>query len=46
MELVARGLELYVHESEERLLQAPRGDREDGLEDASVLKKAKKGKRL
>ena len=46
VELVVRGLELYVHESEERLLQAARGDREDGLEAASVLKKAKKGKRL
>ena len=46
VELAVRGLEVYVHGSEERLLQAARGDREDGLEAASVLKKAKKEKRL
>ena len=46
VELAVRGLEVYVHGSEERLLQAARGDREDGLEPASVLKKAKKEKRL
>ena len=40
------GLEVYVHENEERLLQAARGDWEDGLEAASVLKKEKKEKRL
>ena len=46
VELAVRGLEVYGHGSEERLLQAARGDREDGLEVASVLKKAKKEKRL
>ena len=46
VELAVRGLEVYVHVSEERLLQAVRGDREDGLEAASILKKAKKEKRL
>ena len=44
--LSVRGLELYVYGSEERLMQAARGDRVDGLEAASVLKKAKKEKRL
>ena len=42
VELAARGLEVYVHGSQERLLHAARGDRVDGLEAASVLKKAKK----
>ena len=46
VELVIRGLEVYVRGSEERLLQAGRGDRVDGLEATSVLKKAKKEKRL
>ena len=46
IELAARGLELYVYGSEERLIQAARGDKLDGLEAASVLKKAKKQKRL
>ena len=46
MELAVRGLEVYVHGFEERLLQAARGDREDGLEAASVLEKAKKEKKL
>ena len=32
-ELAVRGLEVYVHGSEERLLQAARGDRVDGLEE-------------
>ena len=44
--LAVRGLEVYVYGREERLIQAARGDRVDGLEAASVLKKAKKGKRL
>ena len=44
VELVVRGLEVYVHESEERLLQAAKEDRVDGLEVPSVLKKAKKEK--
>ena len=46
VELEVRGLEVYVHRSEERLLQGARGDRVDGLEAASVLKRAKKEKRL
>ena len=46
VELAARGLEVYVHGSEERLMQAARGDRVDGLEAASVLKNAKREKRL
>ena len=46
VELAVRGLEVYVHGSEERLVQAATGDRVDGLEAASVLKKAKKEKRL
>ena len=45
-ELAVRGLKLYVYGSEERLLQAARGDRKDDLEAASVLKKAEKEKRL
>ena len=38
--------EVYVHGSEERLIQSARVDRVDGLEAASVLKKAKKEKIL
>ena len=45
-ELAVRGLKVYVHGSEESLLQDARGDREDGLEEASVLKKAQEEKRL
>ena len=45
VELVVRGLEVYVPGSEERLLQVPRGDLEDGLEAASVLRKAIKRRR-
>ena len=41
-----RGMEVYVHESEERLIQAARGDKIDVLEAASVLKRSKKEKRL
>ena len=37
---------MYIHEREERLIQAPKGDRIDGLEAASVLKRSKKKKRL
>ena len=37
---------MYVYGSEKILLQAARGDRVDGLEAASILKKAKKEKRL
>ena len=46
VELAVRGLELYVHGSEERLIQAARGDKIDGLEAASVLKRSKNEKRL
>ena len=37
---------MYVHGSEERLIQAARGEKIDGLETASVLKRSKKEKRL
>ena len=46
VELVIRGLEVYVHGSEERLTQAARGDKIDGLGAPSVLKRSKKVKRL
>ena len=46
VELAVRGLEVHVHGSEERLPQAARGDRIDGLEAANVLKSAKKENRL
>ena len=46
VELALRGLKVYVHGSAERLIQAARGDKIDGLEAASVLKRSKKGKRL
>ena len=46
VELAIRCLEVYVHGSEERLIQAARGDKIDGLEAASVLKRSKKEKRL
>ena len=39
LELAIRGLEVYVHGSEERLIQATRGDKIDGLEAASILKR-------
>ena len=42
VDFAVRGLELYVHGSEERLPQTARGDRTDGLEGASVLKKQRK----
>ena len=44
VELAIRGLEGYVHGSEERLVRAARGDKIDGLEVASVLKRSKKGR--
>ena len=44
--LPIRDLEVYVHGSEERLIQAARGDKIDGLEAAIVLKRSKKEKRL
>ena len=46
VELTVRDLEVHVYGSEERLIQVARGDRVDGLEAASVLKKVKKEKRL
>ena len=46
VELAIRGLEVYNHGSEERLIQAARGDKKDGLEVASVLKRSQKEKRL
>ena len=46
VELAIRGLEVYVDRSDERLIQAARGDKTDGLEAASVLKRSKKEKRL
>ena len=44
VELAVRSLEVYVHRSEKIVLAG--GDRVDGLEAASVFKKAKKEKRL
>ena len=44
--LAIRGFEVYVHGREERLIQAARGDKIDGIEAASVLKRSKKEKRL
>ena len=46
VELAIRGLKVYVHGSEQRLTQAAKGDKIDGLEAASVLKRSKKEKRL
>ena len=46
VESAMRSLEVHVHGTEERLIQAARGDKIDGLEAASVLKKSKKEKRL
>ena len=46
IELAVRGFELYVHGSEEILIQPAREDKIDDLEAASVLKWSKKEKRL
>ena len=46
VELGIRGLVVYVQGSEERIIQAARGDTLDGLEAASVLKKTNKEGRL
>ena len=46
VELAVTGLEMYVHGSEERLIQAATGGRVEGLETASVLKKVKKEMKL
>ena len=46
VELAIKSLEVYVNGSQERLIQAARGDKIDRLEAASVLKRSKKEKRL
>ena len=46
VELAIKGLEVYIQGSEERFIQAARGDKIDGLEAVSVLKRSKKEKRL
>ena len=46
VELAIKGLEVYVHGSEERLIQTARGDKIDGLEAASILKRSKKENKL
>ena len=46
VELVIRGLEVYVHGSEKKLIQAARREKMDGLEAVSVLKRSKEEKRL
>ena len=45
-ELAIKGLEVHVHGSEERLLQAARGDKIDDVEAGSVLKRSKKERRF
>ena len=45
-ELAVRGLEVYIHGNEERLIHTAGRDKLESLEAASVLKKAKKEKRL
>ena len=45
-ELAIGGLEVYVHGSKERLIQAARGDNVDGLEAASLVKRSNKEKRI
>ena len=45
VELAIRGLEVYADGSDERLIQAARGDKIDGLEAARVLKRSKKEKK-
>ena len=46
VELAISGFEVYIHGSEERLIQAAKGDKVDGLEAENVLKRSKKKKRL
>ena len=46
VEIAIRDLEVYVHGREERLIQAARRNKIDGLEAASILKRSKKEKRL
>ena len=45
-ELAIKGLEVYVHGSEQILIQTARGDKRNGLEAASVLKRSKNDKSL
>ena len=45
-ELAIKGLEVHVHGSEERLIQAARGDTMDDVEARSVLKRSKKERRF
>ena len=42
VELAIRSLEVYVHGSKERLIQAAKGDKIDGSEVVNVLKRSKK----
>ena len=42
VDLAIIGLEVYFHGSEDRLIQAARGDKIDGLEAGSVLERSKK----
>ena len=44
VELAIRSLEVHVHGSDERLIQAAKEEKIDDLEDASVLKRSKKQK--
>ena len=46
VELAMRSLGVYVHGSEERLIQAARGDRIDGSEAAIVLRRSREEKKL
>ena len=46
VEVAIRGLEVYVHGSKARLIQAARGEKIDGLKAVSVLRRSKKEKRL
>ena len=46
VELAIRGLNVYVHGSEARLIQAAKEDKVDGLEAASFLKRSKKEKKI
>ena len=45
-ELAIGGLEVYVHGSKERLMQAAREDKVYGLEAASLVKRSNKEKRI
>ena len=44
VELTIRGLEVYVHESEERLIQVARGDKIDGLDRCRCFEETKERK--